>query len=65
MSWINKLQIDVIEEEDGSATIQIDWDENDPDLHYWTNLGAKGQENLVLTAMRSACELGLSDLNRA
>ncbi len=42
-------------------TIHIEWDEKDPDLLYWTNLGAKGQENFILTALRSACESVLSD----
>jgi len=65
MSWVNKLQIDIIDEEDGGHTLQIDWDPSDPDLHYWTSLGPKGQENLVLTALRSACKPDLPDPNRA
>ena len=61
IDWVDKLQVECIEEDDGSMTIQIDWDETDPDLLYWTNLGPKEQENLVLTALRSACESVLSD----
>jgi len=60
-SWVNKLKIECIEEEDESMTIHIEWDEKDPDLQYWTNLGAKGQENFILTALRSACDSVLSD----
>jgi hypothetical protein len=46
--WVKKLQIEVIDEDDGSATIQIDWDENDPDLQWWTQLGEEGQTLLSL-----------------
>jgi len=60
-SWVYKLNMDCVEEEDGSMTIHIEWDEKDPDLQYWTNLGAKGQEDFILTALRSACNSVLSD----
>ena len=60
-SWVHKLNLECIEEEDGSMTIHIEWDEKDPDLQYWTHLGAEGQENLILTALRSACNSVLSD----
>jgi hypothetical protein len=30
--WVHKLHIEVIDEEDGSGTIAIEWDETDPDL---------------------------------
>lgn len=52
---INKLSIECVDEPDGTMTIHIEWDEKDPDLAYWTSLGAKGQENFVLTALREAC----------
>jgi len=60
-SWVNKLKLDCIDEPDGTMTIHIEWDEKDPDLLYWTSLGPKGQENFILTALRSACESVLSD----
>ena len=60
-SWVYKLNLDCVEEEDGSMTIHIEWDEKDPDLQYWTNLGPKKQENFILTALRSACNSALSD----
>jgi hypothetical protein len=60
-SWVYKLNFDCVEEEDGSMIINIEWDEKDPDLQYWTNLGPKRQENFVLTALHSACESVLSD----
>jgi hypothetical protein len=60
-SWVYKLNLDCVEEENGSMTIHIEWDEKDPDLQYWTNLGPKKQEDLILTALRSACNSALSE----
>ena len=53
---INKLQIECIEEEDGSMTIHIEWDEKDPDLQWWTDLGAEGQETFMINALQQACD---------
>lgn len=53
---INKLQIECIEEEDGSMTIHIEWDETDPNLQWWTDLGAEGQEAFMLNALQQACD---------
>jgi hypothetical protein len=36
-------------------TIHITWDENDPDLQWWTDLGPEGQEEFMMTALREAC----------
>ncbi len=55
MSWIEKLTINCIDEEDGSMSIQIDWNEDDPDLDEWTSWGPEGQEAFVLDALREAC----------
>ena len=54
-NWTEKLTIEVIDEEDGGCTIQIDWDETDPDLAEWTSWGPEGQEAFVLDALRAAC----------
>jgi hypothetical protein len=54
-SSIEKLKIECIDEDDGSMTIHIEWDENDPDLQWWTNLGPEGQEEFIMTALREAC----------
>ena len=55
LNWIEKLKIECVDEEDGTMTIHIEWDEKDPDLDYWTSLGPKGQEEFILTALREAC----------
>lgn len=52
---INKLKIEFIDEEDGSATIHIEWDENDPDLQWWTDLGEEGQKSFMIDALYEAC----------
>lgn len=56
LSSVQKLNIDFIEEEDGSGTIHIDWDENDPDLQWWTDLGQEGQETFIIDALREALD---------
>ena len=55
LSWIEKLKLECIDEEDGTMSINIEWDENDPELDYWTSLGPEGQEEFILTALRNAC----------
>ena len=51
---INKLQINFIEEEDGTGTIHIEWDEIDPDLQWWTDLNEEGQKSFILDALQQA-----------
>jgi len=60
-SWVAKLNLECVDEPDGTMSIHIEWDEKDPDLQYWTNLGPKRQEDFILTALRSACDSVLSD----
>lgn len=54
--WVSKLNIEFIEEEDGSATIFIEWDKKNPDLDYWNSLGEKGQQKLIMNGLMKACE---------
>jgi hypothetical protein len=61
-SWVYKLQIEIIDEEDGSATIQFEWDDTDPDLDYWTGLGKEGQEKFIMDALHASFKnLGLTN----
>ena len=53
---INKLQIECIDEDDGSMTIHITWDETDIDLQWWTDLGPEGQETFMIDALQQACD---------
>jgi hypothetical protein len=60
-SWVYKLHIEVVDEEDGSGTIVIEWDDTDPDLDYWNSLGKEGQEKFILNALHASFEnLGLT-----
>ena len=49
-----KLQCTFIEEEDGSGTIHIEWDEADADLQWWTNLGEEKQKQFITDALTAA-----------
>jgi hypothetical protein len=53
---INKLQIEWIDEPDGTGTLRIDWDEKDPDLQWWTDLGPGGQETFIIESLREALD---------
>lgn len=53
---INKLQIECIDEDDGSMTIYIEWDENDLDLQWWTELGPEGQESFIIDSLQEALD---------
>ena len=55
-SSIEKLKIECIDEEDGSMTIHIEWDENDPDLQWWTDMGPEGQETFIIDSLYTALE---------
>ena len=54
--YLYKLKINFIEQEDGSASIQIDWDETDPDLQFWTDLGLKAKETFIINSLREALD---------
>ena len=53
---INKLQVNCIDEEDGSMTIHIEWNDKDPDLQWWTDLGEEGQKSFMIDALREALD---------
>jgi hypothetical protein len=55
-SWIEKLQIECIEEEDGCLIIQIDWDDTDPDLVEWTSWGENGQKQFIIDSLYNVLE---------
>jgi hypothetical protein len=56
-----KLDVNFIEEEDGSGTIQIEWDETDADLQWWTNLGEEKQKQFLMDALTAAIEQNLPE----
>lgn len=52
--WVKKLHIEFINEEDGSGTIRFEWDETDPELQYWNDLGEEGQQEFIMNALTAA-----------
>jgi hypothetical protein len=56
LNWIEKLKVECIDEPDGTLTIHIEWDEQDPDLEYWTSLGEEGQKNFMINALYNALQ---------
>jgi hypothetical protein len=60
-SSLEKLNIECIDEEDGGCTIQIEWDETDPDLQWWTDLGNEGQTKFITDALWNALECYMDD----
>lgn len=58
---IFKLDVNFIEEEDGSGTIQIQWDETDADLQWWTNPGEEKQKQFIIDALTAAIEQNLPE----
>ena len=58
---ILKLDIKWIEEEDGSGTIHIEWDEDDADLQWWTDLGEERQQQFMINALEVAVENALNN----
>lgn len=55
-NWVNKLQIQVIDEEDGGCVISIEWDDTDPELEEWTSWGEEGQKSFIINALTDALE---------
>ena len=55
-SWIEKLKIDVTEEDNGGCCIHIEWDDTDPDLDEWTGWGEKLQRDFILNAFQTAID---------
>jgi hypothetical protein len=54
LNWIEKLKVECIEEDDGTMTIHINWDETDPDLEYWTSLDEESQKTFMLDSLHNA-----------
>lgn len=60
-NWIDKLQLTTIEEPDGSLTIHINWDPEDPELALWTSWDEEKQKQLFLDALTNALNKEIDD----
>lgn len=50
----DKIEITFIDD-DESPCIQIDWDETDPDLQWWNELGEQAQKDFIIKSLTDAC----------
>jgi hypothetical protein len=55
-NWFEKISLEVQENGDGLVLV-FSWDENDPDLQLWTELGQENQQKFVLDALKRSCNL--------
>lgn len=60
-NWIEKLTLQITDEEDGGCTIHIDWDETDPDLVEWTSWTEELQRKFIIDALYNAIECFTKD----
>ncbi len=56
LNWIEKLKIECLDEDDGTMTINVTWDETDPEMDYWTSLGEEGQKDFMLDALHNVLD---------
>ena len=56
-NWFTKLQLEIVDNEDGSANLIFEWDENDPDLSYWTSLTNEEREKFIIDALDKQLKL--------
>lgn len=59
--WVNKLSFEFRDNDDGTGTVLIEWDEEDPDLEQWTNWGVEKQEAFILQALTNAVNTALPE----
>lgn len=56
-NWFTKLQLEVVDNEDGSANLIFEWDENDPELNYWNSLTNEEREKFIIDALKNSVNL--------
>lgn len=54
--WFKKIELEVIDTEDGGMNLIFTWDEKDPELQLWTELGGEKQQEFVLQALLNSCK---------
>lgn len=62
MNWLLKLSFDVVEVDD-KLSINVTWDEKDPELAMWTNWDNELRSDFLIAFIKSACrnELALDN----
>jgi hypothetical protein len=59
MNWLSKLSFEVIEADD-KLSIDVTWDEHDPELAEWTSWDNELQGDFLIAFIRSACRKELA-----
>lgn len=54
LNWVHKIQLEVVEGEDDSLVIVSTWDEKDPELQLWNELGQEKQQEFLLAALENS-----------
>lgn len=62
MNWLLKLSFDVVEVDD-KLSINVTWDEKDPELAMWTSWDNELRSDFIIAFIKSACrnELALDN----
>lgn len=54
MNWLLKLSFDVVETDD-KLSINVTWDEKDPELAMWTSWDNELRSDFIIAFIKSAC----------
>lgn len=55
LNWFDKISIEFIDDEEtGGGTIRLEWDDSDPELQAWTDLGPEKQEAFIIRCLTNA-----------
>ena len=52
--WFKKIQLEIVDTEDGGTSLNFAWDEKDPELQLWTEWGEEKQREFILEALERA-----------
>lgn len=63
MNWLLKLSFTVIEADD-KLSIDVTWDEKDPELATWTSWDNELRSDFLIAFIRSACRKELASDNQ-
>ena len=63
MNWLLKLSFTVIEADD-KLSIDVTWDEKDPELATWTSWDNELRSDFLIAFIRSACRKKLASDNQ-
>lgn len=63
MNWLSKLSFDVVEVDD-KLSINVTWDEKDPELATWTSWDNTLRSDFLIAFIKSACKNELVSINQ-